>query len=84
MTFSHSLRTSCRRTPVWVMLLGTRQPRVAPTTSTHDKGAGIGIEDGTHRDLYRWKRSLRAPLVLRLCQHLGMCRDTTDRAGQPG
>ena len=77
MTFRHSRR----RTPTWVILLGMRQPRVATTTSTYDEG--IGIEDVVHHNHHRWKRSLRAPLVLRLCQRLGMRRDATDRAGQP-
>jgi len=83
MIFLRHRWTSRRRTPLWVMLLGMRQPRVAPATSTHDGVAGIGVEDVVHRDHRRWKRSLRAPLVLRLCLRLGMRRDATDRTGSP-
>ena len=83
MTFTRHRWTSRRRAPLWVFLLGARQPRVAAATNMHDGLAGIRIEDVAHPARHRWKRSLRAPVVLRLCLRLGIRRDTTDRAGQP-
>jgi len=73
MSLNHH-RSSRRRMPLWVMLLGMGQPCAIP-------GMSDAADAGPRRD--RWKRSLRAPMVLRVCWRLGKRRDATDRAGQP-
>ena len=73
MTFYRNRWTSRRYTPLWVLLLGMRQPCAVP---------GVSDDGGVGTRRHRWKRSLRAPMVLRVCRRLGMCRDATDRAGQ--
>ncbi len=73
MTFLRHRWTSRRHPPLWVLLLGMRQPCAEPCAS--DDG-GVGASR------HRWKRSLRAPMVLRVCWRLGGRRDAPDRAGQ--
>ena len=73
MTFLRHRWTSRRHMPLWVLLLGMRQPRVMQEVSEE---AAVG-----HIARHRWTRSLRAPMVLRVCRRLGIRRDATDRAG---
>ncbi len=74
MILSHYRRASRRRTPLWVLLLGMRHPCVAQEVN---EDASVG-----HIPRHRWTRSLRAPMVLRVCWRLGKRRDAPDRAGR--
>jgi len=73
MILRHNRRSIRRHTPLWVLLLGMWQP-CAEQCASDDGGVGARR--------HRWKRSLRAPMVLRVCWRLGGRRDATDRAGQ--
>ncbi len=82
MTLVRDRWTSCRHTPLWVLLLGMRHQREARVASEQDQVAGIEIEGVAHRNRHRWKRSLRAPMVLRVLNRVGIRLGGTDRTGQ--
>ena len=75
MTFLRYRWTSRRHTPLWVLLLGMRQPRVMQEVSEE---AGVG-----HVARHRWTRSLRAPMVFRSFDRLVTRRGPPDGTGLP-
>lgn len=81
MLFRRHCWTSRRHAPLWVLLLGMRQPRVVHVVSEHEHVAGIGIEDVAHHNHLRWKRSLRAPMVFRSMRQLLTRNVSASRVG---
>ncbi|GEM_PF-6356709 len=79
MTFLRHRCTSRRHIPLWVLLLGMRQPRVVHVTREHDQD--VGTEDMGRRDRHRWTRSLRAPMVFRSLGRLFARTQSVSRVG---